>query len=61
MAGNRSKVASSAEITEAEKSSPDAAWEATVTKGMKETESEMIMQWIAILMIGLAVFGYMYT
>lgn len=54
------KTASSAEITDAEKSSPDAAWEATVTKGMKETEGEMILQWVSILMIGLAVFGYMY-
>lgn len=61
MAGNKLKTTSSAEITEAEKSSPDAAWEATVTKGMKETESEMIMQWISIAMIGLAVFGYLYT
>lgn len=56
----KSKAASSAEITEAEKSSPDAAWEATVTKGMKETESEMVLQWISILMIGLGVFGYIY-
>lgn len=31
-----------------------------MTKGMKETESEMIMQWVSILMIGLAVFGYFY-
>lgn len=61
MAGNKLKTTSSAEITEAEKSSPDAAWEATVTKGMKETENEMIMQWISIFMIGLAVFGYLYT
>lgn len=60
MAGNKSKTVSSAEITEAEKSSPDAAWEATVTKGMKETETEMIMQWVVILVIGLAIFGYMY-
>lgn len=56
----KTKTARSAEITEAEKSSPDAAWEATVTKGMKETESEMILQWISVLMIGLAVFGYLY-
>lgn len=54
------KAASSAEITDAEKSSPDAAWEATVTKGMKETEGEMILQWVSIVIIGLAVFGYMY-
>lgn len=56
----KTKSASSAEITEAEKSSPDAAWEATVTKSMKETESEMVLQWASILMIGLAVFGYVY-
>lgn len=61
MAGTKLKTTSSAEITEAEKSSPDAAWEATVTKGMKETENEMIMQWVSIFMIGLAVFGYLYT
>lgn len=61
MAGSKPKTASSAEITEAEKSSPDAAWEATVTKGMKETEGEMILQWVSMLMIGLAVFGYLYT
>lgn len=57
---SKTTAKSSAEITEAEKSSPDAAWEATVTKGMKETEGEMILQWLSILMIGLAVFGYMY-
>lgn len=61
MAGNKNKTVSSAEITEAEKSSPDAAWEATVTKGMKETENEMIIQWVSIVMIMLAVFGYLYT
>lgn len=61
MAGNKNETGSSAEITEAEKSSPDAAWEATVTKGMKETENEMIIQWVSIVMIMLAVFGYLYT
>jgi hypothetical protein len=51
---------SGAEITEAERTDPNAAWEATITKGMKETESEMLLQWISIIMIGLAVAGYMY-
>lgn len=60
MAPTKRKQVSSAEITEAEKSNPDVAWEATVTKGMKETESEMIVQWAAIIIIGLVVFGFMY-
>lgn len=51
---------SSAEMTEAERNAPGAAWEATVTKGMKETESEMFLQWLSIIMIGLAVAGYLY-
>lgn len=54
-------VASGAEMTEAERSAPDAAWEATVTKGMKETESEMLLQWVSIVMVGIAVWGYFYT
>lgn len=61
MAAPQNKSKSSAEITEEERASPDAAWEATVTKGMKETENEMILQWISIVMIGIAVFGYLYT
>lgn len=63
MAPNKTKptkTASSAEITEEERSAPDAAWEATVTKSMKETESEMMIQWVSIVMIGIAVFGYLY-
>ncbi|ROV95971.1 hypothetical protein VMCG_07978 [Cytospora schulzeri] len=51
------RVTSGAEMTEAERSAPDAAWEATVTKGMKETENEMILQWVSIVMIGIAVYG----
>lgn len=54
------KKSSSAEITEAERNDPNAAWEATITKGMKETESEMFLQWISIVMIGVAVAGYFY-
>ncbi|KAI7778197.1 hypothetical protein LA080_002544 [Diaporthe eres] len=46
------KKSSGAEITEAERNDPNAAWEATITKGMKETESEMFLQWISIIMIG---------
>lgn len=61
MAGNKIKPTSSAEITAAERADPDAAWEATVTEGMKETESQMILQWVSVLMIGVAVFGYLYT
>lgn len=48
-------------MTEAERSAPGAAWEATVTKGMKETENEMILQWVSIVMIGIAIYGYFYT
>lgn len=51
---------SGAEMTEAERTAPDAAWEATVTKGMKETENEMMLQWVSIVIIGLAVYGYFY-
>lgn len=54
------KKSSGAEITEAERNDPNAAWEATITKGMKETESEMFLQWISIVMIGVAVAGYFY-
>lgn len=54
------KKSSGAEITEAERNDPNAAWEATITKGMKETESEMFLQWISIIMIGAAVAGYWY-
>lgn len=54
------KKSSGAEMTEEERNAPGAAWEATVTKGMKETESEMFLQWISIVMIGLAVAGYLY-
>ncbi|KUI73317.1 hypothetical protein VM1G_11912 [Cytospora mali] len=38
------RVTTGAEMTEAERADPNAAWEATVTKGMKETENEMILQ-----------------
>ncbi|KAH8763288.1 hypothetical protein F5883DRAFT_716257 [Diaporthe sp. PMI_573] len=51
------KKPSGAEITEEERNDPNAAWEATITKGMKETESEMFLQWISIIMIGVAVAG----
>lgn len=51
---------STAEMTEEERNAPGAAWEATVTKGMKETESEMFLQWLSIIMIGVAVAGYLY-
>lgn len=61
MAGNKIKPASSAEITEAERMAPDAAWEATVTESMKDTETQMVLQWVSVLMIGVAVFGYLYT
>lgn len=61
MAGNKTKPASSAEISEAERTDPAAAWEATVTENMKDTESLMILQWVSVLMIGVAVFGYLYT
>lgn len=54
-------VNTGAEMTEAERSAPGAAWEATVTKGMKETENEMILQWVSIVMIGIAIYGYFYT
>lgn len=55
------RVVQSAEMTEEERQAPGAAWEATVTKGMKETEKQMILQWICILMVGIAVYGYFYT
>lgn len=64
MAGTKSNKpvpVSSAEISEAERTDPNAAWEATVTENMKDTESQMILQWISVLMIGVAVFGYLYT
>lgn len=56
----KAAVTTGAEMTEAERTAPDAAWEATVTKGMKETENEMIMQWVAIVVIGIAIYGYFY-
>lgn len=58
---NTARVVQSAEMTEEERQAPGAAWEATVTKGMKETEKQMIFQWICILMVGIAVYGYFYT
>lgn len=61
MAGNANKPVSSAEISEAERSDPNAAWEATVTESMKDTESQMILQWVSVVVIGVAVFGYLYT
>lgn len=62
MAPNKTgRVTSGAEMTEAERTDPNAAWEATVTKGMKETENEMILQWVSIVMIGIAVYGYFYS
>lgn len=60
MAAPKDKTRSGAEISDAERSDPDAAWEATVTKGMKETEGEMMLQWASIVMIGIAVLGYFY-
>lgn len=61
MARKATKTASSAEISEAERTDPNAAWEATVTQGMKETESQMVLQWVSVLMVGVAVYGYLYT
>lgn len=54
------KKSKGAEMTEAERNAPGAAWEATVTKGMKETESEMVLQWLSVIVIGVAVAGYVY-
>lgn len=59
--GKTARVASGAEMTEAERTDPNAAWEATVTEGMKETEHQMMIQWVSIVMIGLAVYGFFYT
>lgn len=60
MAGNKVKPASSAEISDAERTDPNAAWEATVTEGMKETESQMVLQWLSVVIVGAAIAGYLY-
>lgn len=61
MAGKRTKSASSAEISEAERTDPNAAWEATVTQGMKGTERQMVLQWLSVAMVVVAVLAYIYT
>ena len=62
MAPNKTaRLASTAEMTEAERNDPNAAWEASVTEGMKETEHQMMIQWVSIVMIGIAVYGFFYT
>ncbi|ROV95504.1 hypothetical protein VPNG_08902 [Cytospora leucostoma] len=61
MAPNKTaRVMQTAEMTEEERRAPGASWEATVTEGMKETEKQMIFQWIFIVIVGIAVYGPSY-
>lgn len=57
---NPTRGSSGAGITEAEKTDPGVAWEATETLGVEETQNQLLIQWVSILMAGVAVCGYFY-